>query len=208
MKFLPQINYLSKEFIKHIENTSNVCVYKLGNHKLPNNLFFYKASTITLINCSKEGVSNIINPSYFPNLRRINYMSLHPGDTTISERFKTSVEWIFPNSNYKFYRDMISYKYGYIDNTLWSKYIQSFELNESFSEFDFSIDSILYIPDYGTISGEWYKKQFYNYLIYKYQQDSEFKDNTVKNTILLEELEDSHLHKEYMLKSLEYYNSD
>jgi hypothetical protein len=198
--------FLSKDFFKYIENTNNLCIYKLGSHRLPNNLFFYKTSTLTLINCSKEGVSNILNPAYFPNLCKINYLSLHPGNTMLYDNFKTPIEWVFPNENYKFYRDMISQNYGYADKTLMAKYIKSFEISDSFSEFDLSINLIINVPDYATISGEFYKKQFYNYLLFKYENENQ-NENQNKNQKSLQELEDLHLHNEYMRKSLEYYNS-
>jgi hypothetical protein len=200
-------NYLSKEFVKYIENTNNLCICKLGSHKLPSNLFFYKVSTITLINCSANGVSNILNPIYFPNLRKINYLSLNPGDILIHDRFKTPIEWVFPNRNYTFYRNTISQGLGYYDNNLIDKYINSFELTDSFSEFDLSIDYILNVPDYGVISADWYTKQFYNYLIYKCVNDNQFTEENSKKNNLIEDFEELHLHREFMRKSLEYYNN-
>ena len=41
---------LSREFINHIENTKNLCIYKLGHHIVPKEIIFPNASHITLIN--------------------------------------------------------------------------------------------------------------------------------------------------------------
>ena len=91
---------LSPEFIKHIDSINNLCVYKLSSHYIPENIFFPKAESVTLINCHKHGILNILTPKVFPNLTKVNYLSTDPGDYKIYERFNNDIKWIFPNKTY------------------------------------------------------------------------------------------------------------
>ena len=55
---------ISNTFLKYITRTSNVCIYQLGNQKISPTLQFPRARTVTLINCSREGVNRILTPSF------------------------------------------------------------------------------------------------------------------------------------------------
>jgi hypothetical protein len=59
---------VSQDFVKHIESTPNLCMYKLGSHYIPDSVIFPKAESVTLINCSRNGILNVLTPRVFPNL--------------------------------------------------------------------------------------------------------------------------------------------
>ena len=101
---------LSKEFINHIESTPNMCVYKLGSHHIPNNVIFPKAETVTLVNCHWHGILNILTPTIFPNLTKVNYLSADPGDFKIYERFNDNLKWVFPNKSYDVFGRIMIHK--------------------------------------------------------------------------------------------------
>ena len=114
---------LSNEFINHIDSTHNICIYKFGSYNIPNNVIFPKAESITLINCNKVGILNILTPSIFPNLTKVNYLSTDPGNFKIYERFNNDIKWTFPNKTYKFYDFMVKIGRGTKDSELIKKYV-------------------------------------------------------------------------------------
>ena len=149
---------LSNTFLKYITRTSNVCIYQFKNQTISPTLQFPNARTVTLINCSREGVNRILTPSIFPNIDEVHYLSAHPGQVDIYQRFPKLISWIFPNSEYIFYKCMIEAGLGYVDNRLISNYIYSVDQS----------GANLYIPQYGLTIGESYCKRLHHYLRYQH----------------------------------------
>ena len=140
-----------RNFSHFLHHTNHLCLYRLSCSP---SLYFPNVSTLALIRCSEEGVHTILKPTIFPNLKRIHYLSLHPGDPAIYKRFPKSVSWVFPTRPYHFYDCMVSAGLGKKDPTLISTYIASSKLINEQMEFD------LHIPEYGILDGEVYRAQF------------------------------------------------
>jgi hypothetical protein len=153
---------ISNTFLKYITRTPNVCIYQFGNQKISPTLQFPHARTVTLINCSREGVNRILTPSIFPNMREVHYLSAHPGQVDIYQRFSRPISWIFPNSDYIFYKCMIEAGWGRVENRLISTYVHSVEQDHNQIYMDLSL------PHYGTTIGEPYRERLHHYL--RYQQ--------------------------------------
>lgn len=158
---------LSKEFTNHIESTHNLCLYKLGAHYIPDTIVFHKAESLTLINCNKNGILNILTPTIFPNLSRVNYLSADPGDFKIYERYNDKLEWVFPNKSYEFYDFMVKSGRGKKDINLIKEYVASKKIIDGKNGFDISFHFELNIPGFGITDGEWWRSQFYEYLVNK-----------------------------------------
>ena len=153
---------ISNTFLKYITRTSNVCIYQFGNQKISPTLQFPHARTVTLINCSREGVNRILTPSIFPNMREVHYLSAHPGQVDIYQRFSRPISWIFPNSDYIFYKCMIEAGWGRVENRLISTYIHSVDQDHKQIYMD------LCIPQYGMTIGESYRVRLHHYLRYQH----------------------------------------
>jgi hypothetical protein len=158
---------LSQDFVKHIESTPNLCAYKLGSYYIPDSVIFPKAESLTLINCNRHGILNILTPIVFPNLTKVNYLSADPGDFKIYERFNDKLKWVFPNKTYEFYDFMLKTGRGTKDSHLIKKYVASKKIIDGKNEFDISFHFDLNIPGFGIIDGEWWHSQFYEYLVNK-----------------------------------------
>lgn len=163
---------LSKEFINHIDSAHNLCMYKLGSHYIPNNVIFPKAETVTLINCNRNGILNILTPTIFPNLSKVNYLSADPGDFKIYERFSDNNKWVFPNKSYDFYDFMVKSGRGKKDNDLIKEYVASKKIVDGKNGFDISFHFELNIPGFGITDGEWWRSQFYEYLVDKQNKNN------------------------------------
>jgi hypothetical protein len=160
-------NFLCRNFVKYIENTSNVFIYKFDGKHVPSNITFPTAETVTIINCSKDGVFNTLTPYIFPNIKTINYISTHPGDYHIYKRFtKKPIKWIFPNKNYHFYTYMEVIGLGNKDDKLMNTYIKNKKIIDT-SEFNICFSCDIEIPDYKLVDGEWYRQQFNTYCAFK-----------------------------------------
>jgi hypothetical protein len=191
---------LSSDFVKYIENTNNLCIYKLGSHYIPNNIIFDKATTLTLINCNKDGIHNILNPRVFPNITNINYLSVHPGDYNIYKRFSENISWKFPNKDYEFYNKMVSNGRGKKYDNLIKEYLTNKRIIDGKNGFDISFYFDLIIPNYGITDGEWWQLQFYEYLVRK--------EKELHKRLILQETEEQQLQSEYMKSILDVYQSD
>jgi len=168
---------ISNTFLKYITRASNVCMYQVKNQQISPTLQFPHARIVTLINCSREGVNRILTPSIFPNMREVHYLSAHPGQIDIYQRFSKSISWVFPNSHYIFYKCMIEAGLGRVENRLISTYIHSVE------QYKNQLHADLYIPEYGMTAGKSYRKRLHHYLQYQHYP-------------FTSELEHDHLHGE------------
>lgn len=167
---------LSKEFTNHIDSTHNLCIYKLGSHHIPDTLIFPRVNTVTLINCNKSGILNILTPVIFPNLSKVNYLSADPGDFKIYERWNNNIDWIFPNKSYEFYNFMVKSGRGKKDIDLIKEYIASKTIIDGQNGFDISFQFELHIPGFGITDGDWWRSQFYEYLVDKQNNLGETQD--------------------------------
>lgn len=199
---------LSKDFVNHIDSTHNLCVYKLGSHYIPNHIFFPKVENITLINCSRDGILNILNPNIFPNLSKVNYLSASPGNFEIYERFDDKIKWIFPNKSYEFYDFMVKTGRGIKDSQLIKNYIVHKKIRDGKNEFDISFHFDLNIPGFGIVDGEWWSSQFYEYLLQK-QYIYQYKDCMYPGEkIMIQDDEEMLLQKEYVKSSIDSFYFD
>ena len=153
---------ISNTFIKYITRTSNACIYQFGNQQISPTLQFPNVRIVTLINCSREGVNRILKPSIFPNIREVHYLSAHPGQVDIYQRFSRPISWVFPNSDYIFYKCMIQAGWGRVENRLISTYIHSTELYQN------QLYADLIVPQYGLTIGESYRTRLHHYLQYQH----------------------------------------
>jgi hypothetical protein len=194
---------LSFDFTKIIESATNLCIYRLNNQPLSPNIFFPNAKMITLINCNKDGILNILNPNIVPNIKRINYLSAHPGDYSIYERFPTGVEWIFPNKNYDFYDMMVDNGRGKKDSDLIKTYIHSKKIIDGKNSFDISYEFDLAVPGMGIVNGTLWATQMQYYLEYKNAQIKNKNKNKPN-----QEIEEQLLEKERVKSVIEddYFN--
>jgi hypothetical protein len=194
---------LSTEFIKHIDSTHNLCIYKLGAHYIPDSVIFPKANSITLINCNSVGILNIVTPTVFPNLSKVNYLSTDPGDFKIYERFNDKIKWIFPNKTYEFYDFMVKTGRGKKDSQLIKKYVANKRIIDGKNGFDISFDFDLNIPGFGITNGEWWRSQFYEYLVNK-QNIIKSKDCIYPGEASqIQDDEETILQKEYVKSSID-----
>lgn len=164
MVYSRNIFNLSHDFVKYIESTNHLCIYKLNGQNVTTNVLFPKVKTLTLINCSKTGVQNVLNPNIFPNTKNINYLSAGPVEYDIYQRFRGDTQWVFPNKNYDFYNYMVDKGYGKKDDTIMKKFIASKKIIDGANGFDISFQFDLNIPEFGIINGEWWRSQFIEYL--------------------------------------------
>ena len=135
------------------DKTTNLCFYKFnGSYRITG--LFPNVTILTLINCTQ--IQSILQPSVFPNLRKINYLSSAPIEPIQS---KLETKWVFPSGNHVFYRCMIEAGVGQVDHELVPTYIDSMKRAE-----DGLTDITLYIPDYGLINGENYEYYLTSYL--------------------------------------------
>lgn len=194
---------LSNDFVKHINSTHNICIYKLGTHYIPNNIIFPKADTITLINCNRNGILNILSPTIFPNLSKVNYISADPGDFKIYERFNDKINWIFPNKTYEFYDFMVKSGRGTKDSELIKKYLINKKIIDGKNGFDISYEFDLNISEYGIVNGNWWQSQFYEYLVYK--QNNMY---PIKEIPLIQDQEELQLQKDIVKEIMDEINLD
>jgi hypothetical protein len=156
---------LTNEFVKHIETTNDLCLYRFSVFSIPRSVIFPNATYLTLINCSKSGISNILNPDIFPNIHTINYLSTNPDKNLLHTRFSSHVNWIFPDKNYDFYNFMTDMGYGKKDSNIIKKYIHNKRILDGKNGFDISYEVDINIPEYGIVNGTWWQSQFYEYLV-------------------------------------------
>lgn len=200
--------HLTSDFEKYITNTNNLCLYKLGNHSIPQNIIFPKTKTLTLINCNRGGILDIFTPTIFPNLSDVNYISADPGDFKIYERFNDQIKWVFPNKTYEFYDFMIKNGRGRKDPQLIKNYLTNKKIIDGKNGFDISFEFDLVVPQYGIVNGDWWRSQFYEYLV-KQQNINNFKDCIYPGEVApIQDDEEILLQKEYVKSTIETLDFD
>lgn len=149
---------LSLRFMSYIQRTSNICIYQLGEQILSPKLYFPNVRTATLIQCQPKGVSRILTPEIFPNLKAVHYLSANPGQADVDKRFSSSVQWLFPNGHYIFYKCMMEAGRGQIENRLIRTYIHHYRKTEGGDRLQINL------PNYGVQYGNIYRSQLHHYL--------------------------------------------
>ena len=144
---------LSGRLFPYFQRTTNLCVLQLDKEPFTPSLSFPHATTLTLINCSRKGVSRILTPSIFPNLTHIHYLSGHPGQVDVYRRFTNPLQWVFPNRKHPFYEHMIDSGQGRVENRLIGHYIHTFH----------DSGMVLNLPGYGFYEGQGYVSQLKSY---------------------------------------------
>ncbi len=188
---------LSTEFVKHIESTKDLCIYKFSVFSIPQSVIFPNARYLTLINCSKTGISNILNPDIFPNINTINYLSTN-SDKDLHTRFPSDVKWVFPDKNYDFYNFMVELGYGKKDSNIIKEYIHNKRILDGKNGFDISYEVDINVPNYGIVNGAWWQSQFYEYLVSMQNKGVIKKEEDVK-----QEEEESQLQKNKVVNELD-----
>jgi hypothetical protein len=174
---------LSNEFVKHIETTKDICIYKFGDFLVPRSVIFPNAKQLTLINCSQIGVSNILNSSIFPNIHTINYLSTNY-DNKLHTRLLHNIKWVFPDKNYGFYNFMVESGYGKKDSTILNKYVHNKRIIDGKNGFDISYELDINVPDYGIVNGNWWQSQFYEYLVSQQNKQNAESEQEIEEKIL------------------------
>jgi len=151
-------------FKTYIQTASTLCLYRLQQERICPSIYFPNVTTLALLRCSPEGVSNVIRSSLFPHLQQIHYLSLHPGDLRIHLRMKTQrIRWVFPQHSYVFYDNMVYANLGRKKEGLLSTYIDHFMPSTSF---------FIKLPGYHTknttmvMEGEYYRQRMMQYLVH------------------------------------------
>ena len=147
-------------FTYYFQRARHLSVYQytyLTPRVLPATLIFPYVTKLTLIDCSRSGISHLLYPSRFPKLEEIHYLSGHPGHYTIYERFPKSVKWVFPNRDYAFYNCMLEAGYGEKNNHIISSNIYGIKAVHPMISFN------IHIPGHGMRDGSFYKTHMYQY---------------------------------------------
>jgi len=144
--------------LQYIKRVNNLCLYRFDHIAMSPSISFPKAQTVTLINCGRAGISQILTPTIFPNLRQIHYLSAHPGDVGIYTRFPKNVSWLFPNVKYPFYNCMIEAGHGRVENRMIPIYLHHLTKRGNYVSMEVNL------PGYGICNGDWYRDQFYRYI--------------------------------------------
>ena len=93
--------------------------------------------------------------------------------------------------------------FGKKDNSLISQYIVNKQIIDGKTDFDISYKFDLQIPNYNIVDSEWYRQQFYEYIVKKHNEENQSGCNNVnKSNHLLQELEELHLQQEVVKKNM------
>jgi hypothetical protein len=148
---------LSQRFITYVQQTSNLCIHRLGDQALSPTLSFPAVRTVTLTQCTPKGVSRILTPKIFPNLKAVHYLSANPGQLDIYKHFP-SVQWLFPNGRHLFYKCMMEEGIGRIEHRLIRTYIHHYRKTEGEDMLQINV------PWYGVEYAPIYRAQLHHYL--------------------------------------------
>lgn len=156
----------------HIQQTSHLCLYQLCKKPVSPTLFFPNVKTLALIHCTSAGITNILQPSIFPNLSEVHYLSAHPGRVDLYTRFKKPISWVFPNLRYAFYDCMIQAGQGRVEKQLISTYISQFVKGPD------GVKMMIRLPGYDVVKGSEYARYLRQHL---YQ--SNYRNQSYSNEI-------------------------
>jgi hypothetical protein len=134
--------------------TTTLCVYHLQPEMIRQVVHFPYVRTLALVRCPPTIIPSLLQPSIFPSLKEIHYLSGHPGSSTLHRHLSSSVSWIFPNYSYSFYDTMVESGYGMKSDTLLSNYLSK----ETATDFE------LYIPQYTIMDGNLYRSKLVEYI--------------------------------------------
>lgn len=170
MIYLTRGKKLQPAFVQHLESTSKLVFYKLGDQHIPSNVHFPSVTSVAVINCDRRGVFNLLTPYIFPQLSTIHYLSAHPGSFDIHKRFR-DVVWEVPERDYPFYEQLCTLGVGKRVPHLLSTFVTNKRVVDGVNGFDVSFHFDLRIPDLagsgGVVDGEWYRNQMQEYLATK-----------------------------------------
>jgi hypothetical protein len=150
-------------FYRYMESTRHLLLYRLDAlYPVPMHLRLPFVDTIVLVHCAPEAVGRFLQPTVFPSLRRIHYLSAAPTDPLIHRSFGTRVGWVFPylsgGASYPFYDRMMEGGWGRRTHGLAEQYLVRHKPYRKETWFD------LYLPQRGIVDGEWYYAQQMAYL--------------------------------------------
>ena len=152
---------LSVIFHSYLQQSKTACLYRVRSEALCPTLSFPHVHTVSLIHCTRNGVSNVLTPHRFPNLKTVHYLSAHPGQADIYRRFSQPIEWVFPNRDYVFYNCMLEAGLGRVENRLIRNYIHKIH--------NHPYNVRINLPGYGGCDGEKYRVQMLRTLQQPYQ---------------------------------------
>jgi len=134
----------------------------------------------------------------------------------VHKRFSKNMKWIFPDKNYDYYNFMVRSGYGKKDPELIKQFIKNKKIVNGENNFDISYEFDLIIPDYGIVNGEWWRSQFYEYLLSEQRKESSIEDDDCKvvetgrilssNFVLKQEIEEAAIEKENVARKLYMYS--
>lgn len=151
-------------FYRYMESSRHLLLYRLdSSYPVPATLYMPHVETLCLLHCAPKAVSRFLQPTLFPSLRRIYYLSAAPSDTTIHRRYGTRAEWVFPlfqggDGVYPFYDRMVEGGWGKQEGGLIDRYLVQHRPVAGETWFD------MYLPARGIVEGEWYMTQQMSYL--------------------------------------------
>lgn len=148
------------DIVKYLTSAKNVVIYKLDSTKIASTVQFPNAQIATLINCTPRAVFEILTPNTFPNITDIHYISAHPGQENLHQRFQNPVRWCFPHKTYQFYEDMVRIGKGRKYDDLVDKYLTNKRIIDGTGPFDISYTFDIILPEYGIQDGEIYANKF------------------------------------------------
>jgi hypothetical protein len=98
---------------------------------------------------------------------------------------------------------MVNAGYGKKDADILKRYITNKKIVDGKNGFDISYEFDLNIPEYGIVAGEWWRAQFYEYMVMK-QNMNEKPDFVLQSN--KQEFEEELLKKEYTVKTINDIN--
>lgn len=134
--------------------TSTLCIYHLQPESIHRVIHFPYVNTLALIRCPPSIIPHLLQPSNFPSLKEIHYLSGHPGSNVLHRRSHLPIRWVFPNYSHSFYNTMVESGHGIKSDTLLSTYLSK----ETSQDFE------LWIPGYGYMDGKEYRSKLIHYI--------------------------------------------
>lgn len=156
-------------FYRYIESTQHLLLYRLDSiYPVPLHLRLPKVHTLVMLHCAPEAVQRFLQPTHFPSLQRIHYLSAAPNDTLLHRRFGTRAEWVFPafsgDVSYPFYDRMVEGGWGRREIGLVEQYLVCHKPVENGKGKEIETWFDLYLPERCIVDGEWYVQQQMAYL--------------------------------------------